>query len=86
MTGHYVPCTPPTCHPERSEGSVDVMGGRFFLPPSGRQNDSFKASPQREIVRVRVKAMQLPFPIPETAQMHRMPGPDIMVIQVREVF
>jgi hypothetical protein len=29
MAGHY---TPPTCHPERSEGSVNVMGGRFFLP------------------------------------------------------
>jgi hypothetical protein len=32
MAGQYVPYTPPTCHRERSEGSVDVMGGRFFLP------------------------------------------------------
>jgi len=24
---------PPTYHPERSEESVDVMGGIFFLPP-----------------------------------------------------
>jgi hypothetical protein len=45
-----------------------------------------RQAPQMEIVRVRVKVVQLPFPIPETAQMHRMPGPDIMVIQVREVF
>jgi len=33
MAGHYVPFTPPTCHPERREGSVNVMGGRFFLHP-----------------------------------------------------
>ena len=33
MADHYVPFTPPTCHPERSEASVNVMGGRFFLPP-----------------------------------------------------
>ena len=33
MAGHYVPYTPPICHPERREGSVNVMGGRFFLPP-----------------------------------------------------
>jgi len=33
MAGHYVLYTPPTCHPESSEWSVDVMGGRFFLLP-----------------------------------------------------
>jgi hypothetical protein len=33
MAGQHVLYMPPTCHPERSEGSVNVMGGRFFLPP-----------------------------------------------------